>query len=455
MTSSFNYIQKTRNSLTVGNSLLNVLPYNVKKFQNKQLKIHNIIRGTYKDKILKDSIYISSNNLKKDFFLRKQELKLFHNNSSYLSYLKNSSDNIYNQFNQIYKVYRKNFYKHFYYKQYYFKYFSTKKIKFKRKVLTKMGVIQTLFWKQRYSLSLKTKYDYNNLVLINNNFTNNFLNQNGILLKFRPRMFTYSVYTGLINIVPNSGQIYFRKVLSLPYLCLQFKKKLSTSKNPLSLYCVLYIYIMFYKYNLYKFRKCLVKNKISIRKINPFLVNYEKKFERLQTKLVNIIKYYNSSFSITNLKDTSLLTIDKKIKIFQKLTFNIYLNSNFKPIDKIDNYFYYKSLLNNQILNTLIKDLIFNSVFFYPISKLNSFYSYEFGAKIISFITDIVKIQRTNSKKKRRIFCFGKDLHTFSINLLEELINRKSKMPPKWWLRKMEKKKRPKNRRTKLKRKYA
>lgn len=130
-----NSIQIIRGPFTVRNSLLNILPYNSKKFKNKSFKIQNVIRGSYKDKILKDSIYISSNNLKKDFFLRKQELNLFYNNSNYLSYLENSSNNIYNQFNQFCKIYNKGFYKHFYYKQYYFKYFSNFLIKYKKNII--------------------------------------------------------------------------------------------------------------------------------------------------------------------------------------------------------------------------------------------------------------------------------------------------------------------------------
>lgn len=106
-----NYSQAQLTAYHLKNSSLSFLPSDI-----KNIKITNNIRGFYKDKILKDFVYISSTGVDKDFFLRRSN-----NNFSveFISYLaKNNSFSFINLNNYSIK-YNRQFYKNFFKKKFF------------------------------------------------------------------------------------------------------------------------------------------------------------------------------------------------------------------------------------------------------------------------------------------------------------------------------------------------
>ena len=107
------YSQNNIASSEIKNSIFNILPYNLKSFKNKKIKIHNIIRGSYKDKILDDLVYVSSSNINKDFFLRKDKQKLFSTEKAFISHLNLENNNNIIDFHHYCNTYYRQFYKLF------------------------------------------------------------------------------------------------------------------------------------------------------------------------------------------------------------------------------------------------------------------------------------------------------------------------------------------------------
>jgi hypothetical protein len=105
------YSQNNIASSEIKNSIFNILPYNLKSFKNKKIKIHNIIRGSYKDKILDDLVYVSSSNINKDFFLRKDKQKLFSTEKAFISHLNLENNNNIIDFHHYCNTYYRQFYK--------------------------------------------------------------------------------------------------------------------------------------------------------------------------------------------------------------------------------------------------------------------------------------------------------------------------------------------------------
>lgn len=371
-----------------------------------QLKVNNAVRGVYRDKILKDSVYISSNNFKKDFFLRKDELKLFTDDSSYLSYLNVRSDSVYNHFNQTCNTYYKNFYKKYYFKKYYFQYFIFYKLR-RKAIKTKLrskawNDYQT--WKN-ISNHKRSNYEYNRFLRVPGGFTNNFVTTEGVLHKFKPKLFAYSAFTGLVNIVPRKAKIYFRRSLSLPFLCLQFKKKLLSFNSSQRLYYTLHLYVIFYKYNNLKFYKQLRRRKIKVRKSNVFLRHYQGILRRKLQYLMTLIDKYPvkelNNFNF-NSKDLILWPLEKKIEVFKRLIFNLQLNSNFNSKNQLAEYFWYKNMINNAYLKNINVVLNFHWLFSSYDNWFNSFYSQILKLKKRNgnFITDIIGIKKGNLVRK-------------------------------------------------------
>lgn len=69
-----NYSEINTNNNSIKNSLITFLPETKNILNKNYFKNNNLIRGFYKDKILKDFVYISSSGFKKDYFFRKQQI---------------------------------------------------------------------------------------------------------------------------------------------------------------------------------------------------------------------------------------------------------------------------------------------------------------------------------------------------------------------------------------------
>jgi len=78
--------------------------YHKKIIKNSYIKSNNEIRGFYKDSILNDIVYFSSNGLKKNAIFRSKEIKLNPNQKNFVSYFKNLENDllIFNLYSQKY-----------------------------------------------------------------------------------------------------------------------------------------------------------------------------------------------------------------------------------------------------------------------------------------------------------------------------------------------------------------
>lgn len=301
MSSFFNYSQKGANAWHTKNALVFSLPAQIVTCKSF-LKNTNEIRGIYKDKILKDYIYISSSGYKKDLFFRENQITtkvLSLEIKKYVSYFSTSNSNIFS--NSYFRKYETILLK---------KYFSNKYLylKYNKTAFTK---IRSIFW-SNYSFWNKSKlnrfFEASQSFYVKSDYKDStFITNLGIVKTVRNDFFSRLVFTGLIGLIPLEIKYYFHNILTLFYLLLKFYHTMltSTSINKNRLVYTWYLYTSLYKYSLSKFYQFLDEHQLKIRKSNKFLYRYT---FFLKDKYLLIIQYYWSQFlaNFTN-KTNSLL----------------------------------------------------------------------------------------------------------------------------------------------------
>lgn len=402
------YSQNNIASSEIKNSIFNILPYNLKSFKNKKIKIHNIIRGSYKDKILDDLVYVSSSNINKDFFLRKDKQKLFSTEKAFISHLNLENNNNIIDFHHYCNTYYRQFYKLFLQKQYYYSLYNFPQRRLHSERYKSKSWFDYSNWKniiQNPALNFQT----NILFPIKHRYGTRFLTTHGVLYRARPRLFNFSTYSGLINILPSEGKLAFRRMLILFYLCLKFFiKNINIIKDYKIKYSI-QLYTLLYKYNIIKFERALKKKKIKLRKSNSFLRNYKFLLKRKFVWIISFIKNYSNlkehNSAILNFNDFKSLNLETKVQLFKKLIFYLQLRdfSSESSSSILASYLKNKNTLFKELLYHYGKMIIYNHYNLMTKNWSNDVLSMDFPVSPIKsrFNIDLLVIyQDINSKKK-------------------------------------------------------
>lgn len=425
MLNFYHYSEINTNNSSIKNSLITFLPEKRKTLSKNYFKNNNLIRGFYKDKILKDFVYISSSGFKKDYFFRKQQINTNNiqlNTKQFIScfsILDNKLLNFHFYPKKYYNLFLVNYFK----KRYFILKYLGKKSKPK---------IYSCFWSYYTKWnSFKNKslfFNYNKRLFIKKTYKRLFfINTLGVINKFKIDFFQKMVFTGLIRILSPEIKTFFQKILITYYLILRFCNNLNNtiSSNKASLFSLI-LYTYFYKYNVTKFYKLLKENKIKIRKSNRFLRKYTFFLKRkyifilnhvtnlvylqliknnikknifnwfLYNKNSNNIFLYNLNNSIF-IQELLMSNIEEKIKLLQSITniLNLTQPQQRKTHSYIDQYWNYKFQLQNHNLDNIpfyskylfsnfkIKFWIYN--FYFNAFKNNCNTNYFFVNNFIKF----------------------------------------------------------------------
>ena len=219
---NFNSMSSYNDKSSVANSLIFYL-YHKHKKQNLYYKSVNSIQGLYKDPILKEYIYISSNGLKKNAVFKRSEINenvLSPKINIFISYFSNIEDNLF-KFNLYPQKYFKDVAKHYFNQRQIIiqcqkKLLNLKIPKLKSKFLTNYIALcnirrQTVFGGFDKLLIVKSLYQK---VIVTT--TTGFLKD--VTLNFSERI----IFTGLTYILKKNMKEAFVNILMLNYLLLKY-----------------------------------------------------------------------------------------------------------------------------------------------------------------------------------------------------------------------------------------
>lgn len=428
------YSQKNTHIGVLKNSLIFYLPN--KKLKGSYFKCNNIIQGFYKDKILKNFIYISTCGFKKDFYFKKDQLNnniLNKKTLTFISYfclLNLKILNFYLYPKYYYYNYLNNYIKK---KNYIYTYLKNKNRKNK-------FFFYSLFW-NKYSnwKNFKNKnlfFNYNERIFVRNNYKKILIiNKLGIKSDYNIDFFQKYIFTGLVWILPKDSKLFFKQILLLSNLLITYYNALLVKIiKPKKLIFTILLYIYFYKYNIFKFFWFLKKNKIKIRKSNRFLRKYlhflQKKYSMYINFLVNKLYYLyinkniytnlnffifnNKLILINNFKNKKYLnivlnntTIFNKLFIFNYLITILYLfNNKLNFFNKnLIYYLYLKSLLIFKNFNNLVRPLyLFSNMYIknkYLLLFLLIYIKRKYNEKLYNInILKLYNFLHKNKKKK-------------------------------------------------------
>lgn len=413
-----NYIRNNNAVSSLKDSVIFSLYHkNLKK--NYYFKTNNSIKGFYKDAVLNDYVYFSSNGLKKNASIRKNEINRYvvdPLNTNFVSYFSNIEDNLL-KFNIFFRKYFKEYNIKHNLQQRITEYLvNKKKFLLKRKIKTRfVRIIRT--W--NYPTE-KSSLDYKNLIFLRNGYHKQLLlTDNGDIQTFPWEYIKKIIFTGLVRILPDDVQNFFRLELMLNYLIIKHSSDiiLSTKKN-INMYYNLFIYFLYLKFVNSNFIKHLRTNRLKIRRSNLLLYKYNWFYSRKRFLLLNMLNklaltslskglkfnlsWVNYSFLSKNnelaylgnsdaenlffLNRISNLTVDKKIALLKFLYFKLQVSLSsrnvFPLVNKLLKPFYIYSLLNSIIYKNYLT--IYFSKFVNYAQKFLKFPIYSFiNTKIV------------------------------------------------------------------------
>lgn len=202
----------------VNSNFKNTLLLVLAKRNNNFYKTINSLSGFYKDKILKDNIYIATTGITQDSFIRKSKNInniLFFNKKDFISYFKISQFKSFNFINYPLK------YKKIIINNYFFKKFLFHK------------------YKQSKYTNVDYNYDYNDILVVKRKKNKIIgVSDSGKIKKFRKYFFSKLCYAGLVRIIIDEMKVVFEQILILFYLLLNYFGNLlvQSKRNNLMIY---------------------------------------------------------------------------------------------------------------------------------------------------------------------------------------------------------------------------
>ena len=255
MTSIIKSIENTNCNLALKNSSFFSL-YHSKLKKNQYYKSNNQIKSYYKDPILNDFIYLSTNGLKKNAIFRQTEIKSTINSSGFVSYFTDLEDNL-----SVFTLYPKT-----YLTSIINNYKNNKKII--TNVLDRSNSSKIL--NSNFSINKLSSVHRHNHIFLKNYFSKTaFLNHNSNIFFVNSKLFNKELFSGLLYIFPKKLQKSFKNLFLLNFLILNFYTNIKIKKNLNKLFLSnLYIYTFYLKYLNYKIITFLKEKNIKIRKSN-------------------------------------------------------------------------------------------------------------------------------------------------------------------------------------------
>lgn len=322
-------------------------------------KIHNMVRGHYKDSILKKNIYLSSNGLKRAATFQEtqlNELIFKFETKSYVSYFNILEDN-FSKFNIFSRRYIKDFVKKFINKQ-------NLIVNLKKKQSSKI-IKNSNFFKYYKTLNLNklenSLLSFSKLIFIKNGYKRfYFMTDKGLIRRTHWQFVTRIMYAGLIKILTDDIKKLLKSLLKLNYLLLNFHSKLIlTIKNSTLVKYNFFLYTNYWKFLTKQIVSYFTNTKIKFRRSNTFLYRY-------RWLHLNKIKLILNFFYFLNFK--KIFGSNSKDTWIQGLFFNkssYYSRFANKELQNLFSWNKIQSLtLHNRVLffQTLFKFLQINAV---------------------------------------------------------------------------------------------
>lgn len=346
MTSFSQSIKNTNCNLALKNSLFFSIYHN--KIKNDQFyKTNNQIKSYYKDSILDDFIYLSTNGLKKNAIFRRNEINLNSKTLNFVSYFNKVEDNL-----LVFTLYPQ-------------KYLTDLIINYnKNKEIILNNLNKNVSTKKINSLF------HNNLVTNNagkNFFLKNyfdkyfFVNDTGNILTLDNKLFQKQLFSGLLYVLPKQLQENFKSLFSINYLLLSYYSNINILKlnNNSNFLANLYIYTFYLKYLNFKILSFLKHKNIKIRKSNWLLYKFIKLYFQPLTNISNLLysiahkTWFNKIYKFKNF---DILNVYKEVDFNYLNNKNnlIYINklSQFQKIKYLRNILYLLQLQYQPSINT-------------------------------------------------------------------------------------------------------
>ncbi len=390
---NLNNLSKNSLDLKISNSTIFYLYF--KKYKSRTFyKSFNKIRGSYKDFVVKNTIYVSSNGLKKTGVFAKHEF-----NSNILQ-------SKFDSFVCYFGLLEDNFFKFAFHSQFYLK-------KLRRKYLINKCLINTIN-KKIIKISLYPiffQFFSNNIIFLNNknnsydSFTKTiiirhwyrkliFLTSTGRFIKVRKKNYRSKFFFGRwirACLARRFRKRYF-KIIRNRYRLLRFVAQISIirNKDP-KIICNIILYFKHLRFWIKRFNKTWKRKVWKLKnKYQPiFQTNYKPKFRRPSKAKQEKIKLFPIGWRFLYLQ-TIFFRIKKFLKFFYFLAIKKYL---FNLTNKI----WLKNLFFNKFYYIFNKDNdeIIKSKFLIEINKINI----DDRFKLMSFIDLFIKIKLINFTK--------------------------------------------------------